>query len=126
MFCRQSEVAFFATRMKTPVAFVCVQFIITSFPSFHKAMKIFLHLPIPSEESPSVQGERKKQGLNSLDRLKYAVGNMNPFPTEEGKIKAGKLDFELDFFSVNCAERYVYTILKMLVILNFKCEDNFI
>lgn len=31
--------------------------------------------------------------------MKYAVGNaMNPFPTEEGKIKAGKLDFELEFF----------------------------
>lgn len=99
MFCRQSKVAFFATRMKNPVAFVCVQFIITSFPSFHKSVKVFLHLPILSEESPSVQGERKKQGLNSLDHLKYAVGNiMNPFPTEEGKIKAGKLDFELEFF----------------------------
>lgn len=126
MFCRQSKVAFFPTRMKTRVAFVCVQFIITSFPSFRKPVKIFSHLPILSEESPSVQGEREKQGLNSLEHLKYAVGNMNPFPTEEGKIKAEKLHFELEFFSVKCAERYVYTILEMLVILNFKYEDNLI
>lgn len=50
MFCRQSKVAFFTTRTKDLVAFVCVQFIITSFPSFHKPMKVFLHLPILSGE----------------------------------------------------------------------------
>lgn len=45
---------------------------------------------------------------------------------EEGKIKAEKLDFELEYFSVKCPERYVYTVLEMLVILNFKCENNLI
>lgn len=86
MFCKQSKVAFFSTRMKNLVAFICVQFIITSFPSFHKPLEVFLHLPILSGESLSVQGERKSQGLNSLDDLEYAVGNItNPFLTEEGR-----------------------------------------
>lgn len=30
--------------------------------------------------------KRKRQGLNSLDNLEYALGNiLNPFPTEKGK-----------------------------------------
>lgn len=44
-------------------SFVCVQFIITSFPSFHIPMNVFLHLPIlPGEIGlPALlSGERGK------------------------------------------------------------------
>lgn len=44
-------------------SFVCVQFIITSFPSFHKPVNVFLHLPILSEEiglQPLLSRERGK------------------------------------------------------------------
>jgi len=48
-----------------------------------------------------VQGERKRQGLNSVEHIPNGLRNtLNCFLTEKGSIKKGKQDFELEVFSV--------------------------
>lgn len=82
MFCRQSRVARFVTRMKNLVTAFCVcDLSLLHFLPFVNPWSCCFLAPSFSFRrnritSSPVQGERKRQGLNSLDHLECAQGNI--------------------------------------------------